>query len=170
MRPSHVRATGEDVMSVQPIPRGYHTVTPYLIVRGGARAIEFYVEAMGASELYRMTGPGGGVAHAEITIGDSHVMLADEMPEMGFSSPDTLGGAAVSLMVYVEDVDARFERAVAAGATAVRPVENQFWGDRAGTLKDPFGHVWTIATHVEDVPADEMERRAAKVFASEQCG
>ena len=157
-------------MAVQPIPRGYHTVTPYLIVRGGDRAIEFYVKALGARELYRMAGPAGNVAHAEMAIGDSHVMLADEMPEMGFSSPDTLGGAAVSLMVYVEDVDARFEQAVAAGATALRPVENQFWGDRAGTLKDPFGHVWTIATHVEDVPADEMERRAAEAFASEQCG
>jgi PhnB protein len=146
-------------MAVEPIPEGYHSITPYLIVRGGAAAIDFYARAFGAEELFRMAGPDGKVGHAEIRIGDSIVMLADEHPEMDAVGPDTLGGTSVSLLIYLEDVDARFARALAAGATQVRPVQNQFYGDRSGTLKDPFGHKWTLATHVEDVPPEELEAR-----------
>jgi PhnB protein len=148
-------------MSVKPIPEGYHSVTPYLIVNDGVAALEFYKEAFGATELMRMDAPGGKIAHAEIKIGDSLLMLADECPEMGFRSAQSLGGAAVSLLVYVEDVDARFNRAVAAGAKPLKPVQDQFYGDRSGTVTDPFGHVWTIATHVEDVAPEEMEKRMA---------
>ncbi len=146
-------------MAVKPIPDGYHTVTPYLIVKDAARAIEFYKQAFGAAERMRLTDPGGRVGHAEITIGDSTIMLADEFPEMGVRSPQTLGGSPVSLALYVADVDAMADRAVAAGATVVRPVKDQFYGDRSGTFADPFGHVWTIATHKEDVAPDEMGRR-----------
>lgn len=141
------------------VPDGYHTATPYLIVNGAAQAIDFYKKAFDATELFRMAGPDGRVGHAEIRIGDSVIMLADETPDMGYRSPRSLGGAAVSTMLYVEDVDDRFNRAVAAGAQVQRPLANQFYGDRSGTLEDPFGHVWTIATHVEDVPPDEMKRR-----------
>ena len=148
---------------VQPIPTGYHTVTPYLIVRNGAKAIEFYKKAFGAVELMRFPGPNDSIMHAEVKIGDSPVMLADEMPEAGHVGPQTLGGVAVSLMVYVEDVDARFAQAVAAGATVKRPVEDQFYGDRTGTLVDPFGHVWSLGTHKEDVSMEEMQRRLAKM-------
>jgi PhnB protein len=144
---------------VQPIPAGYHTVTPYLMVRDAARAIAFYRDAFGAQQVMRFDTPNGKVAHAEVTIGDSHVMLADESPE--FAGPQTLGGAGVSLMLYVDDVDATFARAVAAGATVRRPVADQFYGDRLGTLADPFGHVWSIATHREDVSLEEMQRRMA---------
>jgi PhnB protein len=146
-------------MAVKPIPDGYHTVTPYLIVKDAARAIEFYEQAFGATERMRLTDPGGRVGHAEITIGDSAIMLADEFPEMGVRSPQALGGSPVSLALYVEDVDATADRAVAAGATVVRPVKDQFYGDRSGTFADPFGHVWTVATHKEDVSPDEMNRR-----------
>ena len=148
---------------VQPIPTGYHTVTPYLIVRNGAKAIEFYKKTFGAVELMRFPGPNDSIMHAEVKIGDSPVMLADEMPEAGHVGPQTLGGVAVSLMVYVEDVDARFAQAVAAGATVKRPVEDQFYGDRTGTLVDPFGHVWSLGTHKEDVSMEEMQRRLAKM-------
>lgn len=147
-------------MVSKPIPDGYHSVTPYLVVKGASRAIDFYKQAFGATELLRMDGPEGSIGHAEIKIGDSPVMLADEHPQMGFRSPQTLGGAGVSLMIYVEDVDEVFPRAIAAGAKELRPVQNQFYGDRSGTLEDPFGHVWTISTHVEDVPEDEMLRRS----------
>lgn len=146
-------------MSVNPIPEGYHSVTPYLIIKGAARALEFYRDAFGATELLRMDAPGGMIGHAEIRIGDSMIMLADEAPEMGYVSPETLGGTPVSLMLYVEDVDSMFPRAIAAGARETRPLEDQFYGDRSGTLSDPFGHVWTIATHREDVSPDEMQRR-----------
>jgi PhnB protein len=146
---------------VKHIPDGYHSVTPYLIVNGGARAIEFYKQAFGAEEVFRMDGPDGSIGHAEIKIGDSHVMLADEHPEMGARSPQSIGGSPVSLMVYVEDVDAVVGRAVEAGAELTRPVANQFYGDRTGGVKDPFGHAWYIATHVEDVPFDELKKRAA---------
>jgi PhnB protein len=148
---------------VQPIPTGYHTVTPYLIVRNGAKAIEFYKKAFGAVELMRFPGPNDSVMHAEVKIGDSPVMLADEMPEGGYVGPQTLGGVGVSLMVYVEDVDARFAQAVAAGATVKRPVRDEFYGDRTGTLVDPFGHVWSLATHKEDVSMEEMQQRLAKM-------
>ena len=143
----------------KPIPDGYHSVTPYLIVRGAAHAIEFYRRAFGAEETVRMDGPGDMVMHAEIKIGDSVVMLADEFPDMGFVGPQTLGGSPVSLLIYVQDVDERFRRAIAAGAREVRPLQDQFYGDRSGTLSDPFGHVWTIATHKEDLSPAEMERR-----------
>ena len=147
-------------MAVKPIPDGYHSVTPYLIVSAAADAIDFYKKAFGAVELMRMPAPGGKVGHAEIKIGDSAIMLADEFPEMGYKSPTTLGGSPVSIMIYVADVDAVFSRAIAAGGREQRPVKDQFYGDRSGTLEDPFGHVWHIATHKEDVSAEEMERRA----------
>jgi PhnB protein len=141
------------------IPDGYHTATPYLIIKGAAQAIDFYKKAFGATELFRMAGPDGRIGHAEIKIGDSIIMLADERPETGHRSPRSLGGAPVSTMLYVEDVDDHFNRAVAAGAGVRSPLANQFYGDRSGTIEDPFGHVWTIATHVEDVAPDEMKKR-----------
>ena len=146
---------------VKPIPDGYHSVTPYLIFNGGARAIEFYKQAFGATELFRMEGPDGRIGHAEIRIGDSHVMLADEHPEIGARSPQSIGGSPISLMLYVEDVDATVSRAVEAGAKLTRPVANQFYGDRTGGVEDPFGHAWYIATHVEDVAPEELKKRAA---------
>jgi PhnB protein len=147
-------------MATKPIPEGYRTATPYLIVKGGADAIDFYKKAFGATEMLRMADAQGRVGHAEIKIGDSVIMLADEHPAMGYRGPRTLGGSSVSILLYVEDVDAVFERAVKSGAQARRPVMNQFYGDRSGTLEDPFGHVWTVATHVEDVAPEEMKRRA----------
>jgi PhnB protein len=152
-------------MAVKPIPNGYHTATPYLCIKGAARAIEFYKEAFQAVEKLRVPGPGGKLMHAEIQIGDSSIMMGDEFPEMGAVSPQTLGGAGVSLLLYVEDVDAVFARAIAAGATERRPVQDQFYGDRSGTIIDPFGHVWTISTHIEDVSPEELGRRMSK-FAS----
>ena len=154
-------------MAVQPIPEGYHSVTPYLIVNGAAKALDFYAQALGAEERMRMPGPGGKVMHAEIQIGDSVVMLADEFPEMGARSPQSIGGTPVGICLYVEDVDAVFKRAIAAGAKEERPLVNQFYGDRSGTIIDPFGHKWTIATHVEDVTPEEMGRRAAAMAPPE---
>src|SRR3954453_8397518 len=151
-------------MAAKPIPEGYHSVTPYLVVKGGANAIEFYKKAFGATEIMRFEGPGGALGHAEIRIGDSPVMLADEHPQMGFRSPQTLGGAGVSLMIYVEGADAVFQRAIAAGAKEVQPLKNQFYGDRSGTLQDPFGHVWTVATHVEDIAPEEMRKRVEEAM------
>ena len=153
-------------MAVKPIPEGYHSVTPYLIVDDAARAIEFYKKAFSAVELMRMPAPGGKIGHAEIRVGDSPIMLADESPEMGHRSARTLGGSPISLMVYVEDVDARVAQAVAAGGKLVRPVANQFYGDRSGGVDDPFGYHWYIATHVEDVPPEEMKKRMAKMMES----
>jgi len=149
-------------MATKSIPDGYHSVTPYLIVKGGADAINFYKQAFGAVEQMRMASPGGRIGHAEIKIGDSIIMLADEHPEMGHRSPQSLGGAGVSLMVYVDKVDEVFKQAVASGAKELQPLKNQFYGDRSGTLQDPFGHQWTVATHIEDVAPDEMRRRAEK--------
>jgi PhnB protein len=146
-------------MPVKPIPDGYHTATPYLIVKGAAQAIDFYKRAFGATELMRMADTGGKVGHAEIKVGDSPIMLADEYPDMGFRGPESIGGTPVCILLYVEDVDAVYNRAVAAGAKALRPVQDQFYGDRAGTLADPFGHVWTVATHKEDVSPEELHRR-----------
>jgi PhnB protein len=146
---------------VQPIPEGYHAVTPYLIFSGAAEAIAFYQKALGASEVMRMDGPGGKIHHAEINIGGSRVMLADEHPEIQALSPKTIGGSPVSMHVYVEDVDAAVERAVKAGATLIRPVADQFYGDRVGGIEDPFGYRWFIATHKEDLTMDEIHRRAA---------
>ncbi len=148
-------------MAVKHIPDGYHSVTPYLIIKGATRAIEFYKQVFGATELMRFPGPGGTIGHAEIKIGDSPIMLADEHPQMGYRSPESLGGTPVSIMLYVEDVDRVVERAVKAGARLERDVADQFYGDRNGTIKDPFGHVWTVSTHKEDVSQEEMERRAA---------
>lgn len=146
-------------MPVKPIPEGYHSVTPYLIVKDAARAIEFYKKAFGARELLRLGGTEGQVGHAEIQIGDSPVMLADEHPGIGALGPQSLGGAAVSLLLYVADADAVVKQAEMAGATVERPVKDQFYGDRSGTVADPFGHKWTIATHREDVSPEEMRRR-----------
>ncbi len=145
---------------VEPIPEGYHSVTPYLIVKGAAAAIDFYKAAFGAIELTRMTQPDGRVGHAEIKIGDSPVMLADEFPDVGARSPQTIGGSPVSLMIYVPDVDGTVAKAVAAGATLTRPVADQFYGDRVGGVTDPFGHSWYVATHKEDLSPEELERRA----------
>jgi PhnB protein len=145
----------------KPIPDGYHSVTPYLIINGAADAIEFYKKAFGATELFRMPGPGGKIGHAEIKIGDSPIMMSDEWPEMKYLGPKSLGGSPVSILLYVDDVDTVFNRAIAAGAKEDKPLENKFYGDRAGSLTDPFGHIWHVSTHVEDVAPDEMERRAA---------
>jgi len=147
--------------AVKPIPDGYHSITPYLIIKGAADAIEFYKKAFGAAELLRMPQPDGKIGHAEIKIGDSPIMLSDEFPEMKFFGPQTLGGSSVSLLIYVADVDAVFKQAIAAGAQEQRPVEDKFYGDRGGSLVDPFGHVWHIATHTEDISPEEMEKRAA---------
>jgi PhnB protein len=146
-------------MAVKPIPDGYHAVTPYLIMKEAAKAIDYYRRAFGAMELMRFPAPGGKIMHAEIKIGDSTVMLADEFPEMGYLGPESRGGSTVSILLYVENVDEVFNRAVAAGAKVLRPVKNEFYGDRTGTLADPFGHVWSVATHVEDVTPEEMQRR-----------
>jgi PhnB protein len=151
-------------MATKSIPDGYHTATPYLIIRGAARALDFYKAAFGAMELFRMPMPGDRIGHAEIRIGDSPIMLADECPEMGAQSPEALGGTSVSLMLYVDDADAMTAQAVAAGATVIRPIQNQFYGDRSATLSDPFGHKWTIATHIEDVSKEEMDRRLAEMM------
>ncbi len=146
-------------LKVKPIPDGYHSVTPYLAIAGASAAIEFYKKAFGAKEIYRMPMPGNRVGHAEIQIGDSRVMLADESPEMDAYGPKALGGSPVSLMIYVENVDSLFDQAVRAGAKVLRPVRDQFYGDRAGSLEDPFGHKWHLATHVENVSPDEMMKR-----------
>lgn len=147
-------------MGVNPVPEGYRSVIPYLVVDDAAAAIDFYVEVFGAREVMRMEME-GRIGHAELAIGDSHVMLADEHPEMGYRGPKAFGGSAASIMVYLPDVDAVFARATAAGGTAEREVQDQFYGDRSGTFVDPFGHRWIVATHVEDVAPEEMERRMA---------
>ncbi len=144
----------------KPIPDGYHTATPYLIIGGAGDAIEFYKKAFGATELFRFPTPDGKIGHAEIKIGDSPIMLADEYPEMGYKGPQSLGGSPVSMMIYVEDVDTIFNQAVAAGATVKEAVTDKFYGDRLGTVADPFGHVWHISTHKEDVSIEEMQKRA----------
>ena len=146
--------------NVKPIPEGYHSVTPYLIIKGAADAIEFYKRAFGATELFRME-KDGIVGHAEIKIGDSPIMVSDEHPELGYVSPTTLGGTPAGLMIYVDDVDTIFTQAIAAGGKEKKPVEDHFYGDRSGTLTDPFGHVWHVATHKEDVSPEEMEKRMA---------
>jgi PhnB protein len=146
-------------MAAKPIPDGYHSATPYLVVRGAAAAIDFYKKAFGATEVMRFADPSGKVGHAEIQIGDSRIMLGDEMPEMGARSPQTIGGSPVGICLYVENSDAVFSRAIAAGGKQLRPLQDQFYGDRSGTLTDPFGHQWTVATHKEDVTPDELRRR-----------
>ncbi|MGA3195246.1 MAG: VOC family protein [Terriglobales bacterium] len=145
------------------IPEGYNSVTPYLIVKGAAQAIEYYKDVFGATELFRMPDPSGRIGHAELKIGNSHIMLADEFPEMGHRGPQSLGSSPVSLLVYVEDVDKIVERAVAAGAKIMKPVQDQFYGDRSGFIQDPFGHLWGVATHKEDVSPQEMKERMKKL-------
>ncbi len=149
---------------VQPVPRGYHTITPYLTVSDTRKAVAFYEKALGAARLFLMEGPDGRIVHAEMKIGDSIVMLSEEMGGGNCRSPQSLGGTSVHFMVYTDDVDALFHRAVSAGAAGLRQPENMFWGDRFGSVKDPFGHVWDLATHVEDVAPDEMQRRQQAFF------
>ena len=150
----------------KPIPEGYHTATPYLVITNAGQAIEFYKEAFSATESMRLAAPDGKVMHAEIIIGDSPIMLCDECPDWNAFSPQTIGGTAVSIVLYVEDVDGVVERAVAAGAKLLMPVEDQFWGDRMGTVADPFGHKWSIATHKEDVTPEEISTRAKALFGT----
>jgi len=145
---------------VRPIPSGYEGATPYLIIKGAAKALDFYKKGYGAEEMMRMPGPGDTIGHAEIRIGSARIMLADEFPEMGAKSPETIGGSPVSIMIYVEEIDSFFARAVASGAKVQQAVENKFYGDRACSLEDPFGHLWHFATHVEDVSPEEMAKRA----------
>lgn len=153
-------------MAIKPIPAGYHTLTPYINIKGAVEAIEFYKKAFGAKEIGRITMAGGTIAHAEIQIGDSKIMLADESEQWGNKSPQALGGSPVCLCLYVEDVDAVFAQALAAGATVTGEMEvkDQFYGDRSGSLTDPFGHKWTIMTHKEDVSFEEMQERANAMF------
>ena len=151
--------------NVKPIPDGYHSVTPYLIIDGAADASDYYKKAFGATELFRMD-HGGKIGHAEIKIGDSPVMLADEQPSMGYVGPKKLGGTPVSLMIYVENVDTVYKQAIQSGGVELKALQDQFYGDRSGTLKDPFGHVWTVATHKEDVTPEEMNKRIAKAHGT----
>ena len=145
----------------QPIPDGFHTVTPHLIMKDAAGALEFYKKAFGAEETSRMPGPDGKVMHAELKIGDSMLMIADEFPDMGSSGPKSIGGSPVTLHIYVDDVDALFDRAVKAGGKVTMPLADMFWGDRYGRLEDPFGHQWSIGTHTEDLTPEEIGQRAA---------
>ncbi|HKT50476.1 MAG TPA: VOC family protein [Candidatus Angelobacter sp.] len=145
----------------KPVPEGYHHVTPYLIVKGAAAAMDFYKDVFGATEIMRMPQPDGRIGHAEMKMGDSVIMLADEYPEMDNVGPATLGNSSVGILLYVDDADATFNKAVSRGAKVNKPLADQFYGDRSGTVTDPFGHKWTIATHVEDVSPDEIERRMA---------
>lgn len=151
-------------MAVKPIPDAYHSVTPYLMIQGASEAIEFYKQAFGATETFRLAQPNGKIGHAEIRIGDSSIMLADPCEEGAFRNPRSLGGSSVGLHVYVADVDAQFAQALNAGAKAVKPVQDQFYGDRTGTLEDPFGHIWFLATHKGDIAPDEIKRRAEALF------
>jgi PhnB protein len=152
-------------MAVRPIPEGYHSLTPYLAVEDAARAIEFYKDAFGAEEIHRMPGPDGSIAHAELQIGDSKLMLSDPFPQSNVRPPSERGGPTASVFMYVDDADAVFEQAQTAGATVSMPLEDMFWGDRFGSLTDPFGHVWSVATHIEDVPEAEMAERAATAMS-----
>lgn len=153
--------------AVKPIPEGYPRVTPYLAVAGAAAAIDFYTSVLDAKEQMRMPGPGDTIGHAEIQIGDSMIMLSDEAPEMDHRGPKALGGSPVSIMVYVEDVDDTFARALAAGATEKQPLENKFYGDRSGTFEDPWGHMWHVASHIEDVSEEEMGKRVAEMTSGD---
>ncbi|MEV7525135.1 VOC family protein [Streptomyces sp. NPDC091371] len=153
-------------MTVQPVPEGYPRVTPYLCVDGASAAIDFYVSVLGARERMRMAAPDGRIGHAELELGKSVIMLADEFPDIGFRSPKAVGGTPITLHVYVEDVDAVFAEAIARGATEVSPVKDEFYGDRTGQFEDPFGHRWNVATHIEDVPPDEMAKRSEEAMRS----
>jgi PhnB protein len=154
--------------TVKLMPEGFHAITPYLSVKDAKAAIAFYEGVFGASEVGRILMPGGAVGHAELQIGGARVMLAEEMPEWGNKSPATLGGSPVTIALYVADVDATYQRAIDAGATVVEPVKDQFYGDRAGSLQDPFGHKWHILTHIEDVPFDEMQKRCDAMFSAKE--
>jgi PhnB protein len=154
--------------TVKPRPEGFHAITPYLSVKDAKAAIAFYEGVFGASEVGRILMPGGTVGHAELQIGDARLMLAEEMPEWGNKSPTTLGGSPVGIALYVADVDATYQRAIDAGATVVEPVKDQFYGDRAGSLLDPFGHKWHLMTHIEDVTFDEMQKRCDAMFAAKE--
>jgi PhnB protein len=154
--------------NTQAIPKGYHTVTPSLVVAGAAKAIDFYKKALGAEELMRFPGPDGSIMHAEIKIGDSVIMLGDEMPEHGGRGPTSIGGTPVSFFVYKENVDAAWKRAVDAGAKQIMALDNQFWGDRTGCLEDPFGHRWWLAQHIEDLTPEEMQKRGEAFFSQMQ--
>ena len=155
---------------VKPVPDGYHNITPYLVIKGAAAAIDFYKSVFGAVEIMRMPQPDGRIGHAELKFGDSFVMLADEYPEIAVVGPQTLGNTSVGLLLYVDDVDKTVERAVANGATIKKPVADQFYGDRTGSFEDPYGHLWHIGTHKEDVPIEEIQRRAAAMMAQRQKG
>jgi len=157
-------------MNVKPIPEGYHSVTPSLTLDDASAAIDFYKRAFRATELYRLPGPGGKVMHAELKIGNSHIMLSDEFPDCGALSPKTIGGCPSSLLIYVEDVDAAFAQAIKAGAIEKQPLTNQFWGDRIGSLMDPYGFRWSIATHIEDVAPEEIQRRFSEWMEKEGGG
>jgi uncharacterized glyoxalase superfamily protein PhnB len=159
------KSTARKAAKVLPIPRGYHTITPHLVCRNSVGAIEYYKKAFGAKELSRMPMPGGGVAHAEMQIGDSRFMLADEMPQMGATAPETVGGSPVHIFLYVKDVDQVFAKAVSAGGAATMPPMDMFWGDRYAKLTDPFGHKWSLATHIEDMSPKEMARRGQEAFS-----
>ena len=153
-------------MAVKPIPEGYHTLSPYLAVDNAAEAIDWYKRAFGAHETVRMLGPDGKIGHAELKIGDSHLMLSDPFPQASTKPPKELGGTSTSIFIYVEDVDATFKQAVDAGATVTMPLDDMFWGDRFGSATDPYGHSWAMATHVEDVPPEEMEERGRAAMAA----
>ncbi len=155
---------------VKAIPDGYYSITPHLVVRGAAKAIDFYKKAFAAEEIMRMPGPDGSIMHAELKFGNSHVMMGEESAEWGCLSPLSLNGSPVTLHLYVENVDAAFDRAVKAGATAEMPLTNMFWGDRYGKVKDPFGHKWSLATHIEDVSPQECAKRAEKWMSEQKCG
>ncbi|MFI8521837.1 VOC family protein [Streptomyces sp. NPDC085481] len=157
-------------MAVQPVPEGYPRVTPYLCADPAADAIDFYVSVLGATERMRMPAPGGRIGHAELKLGNSVLMLADEYPELGFRSPKSVGGTPITLHVYVEDVDAVFAKALARGAKELSVVKDEFYGDRTGQFEDPFGHRWNVATHVEDVPAEEMDKRAKEALKAMETG
>lgn len=156
--------------TVKAIPEGYHSITPYLFIRGADKAIDYYKNVFGAKERMRMPGQKGQVMHAELEIGDSVLMLAEENPQIGANSPQTIGGTPSTLHVYVQDVDATTNKAVKAGAKLVREVKDQFYGDRSGSIRDPFGHLWSIATHIEDVSPEEMQRRMAKAASQAAAG
>jgi PhnB protein len=153
---------------VQPIPKGFHSITPYLVVTDAKRAIEFYQRAFGAHEIVKMDGPNGKIMHAELKIGDSVLMLADEMPGTGTSAPKTLGGTTAGVMLYTDNVDSVFKQAISAGAKADQQPADQFWGDRYGKLTDPFGHSWSLATHIEDVAPEEMRKRMRDEMAKRE--
>jgi PhnB protein len=153
-------------MAVQPVPEGYHTITPYLAVENASEAIDFYKRALGAKERVRMPGPGGSVMHAELEIGDSVVMLSDPFPQASTKPPKELGGTSVSIMVYVDNIDSLYKQAIDAGATSLMEPDDMFWGDRFGSVQDPFGHSWTIATHVEDVSPEEMQKRSQEFMSA----